>query len=141
MCQNGLKVMLRATVRAKKRDPSAISSGVAALKSAVTTPVKECPALLVNPSGWNARSESFSAQADRVQIVVRIVGGPLRGCLRCQLGGCVWVGVSGWVCQTLFWCVKLCLGVSNFVWVDQALFLVLKPKTKSDTVPHSNGKG
>ena len=130
MCQNGLKVMLRATVRAKKRDPSAISSGVAALKSAVTTPVKDCPALLVNQSGWNARSESFSAQADRVQIVVRIVGGPLRGCLRCQLGGCVWVGVSNfvWVCQTLFGCVKL-------VWVDQALFLVLKPKTKSDTVP------
>ena len=59
MCQNGLKVLLRATVRTKKRDSSAISSGVAALKSAVTTPVKDCPALLVNPSGWNARSESF----------------------------------------------------------------------------------
>ena len=36
MCQNGLKVLLRATVRTKKRDSSAISSGDAALKSAVT---------------------------------------------------------------------------------------------------------
>ena len=39
MCQNGLKVLLRATVRTKKRDSSAISSGDAALKSAVT----KCP--------------------------------------------------------------------------------------------------
>ena len=31
MCQNGLKVLLRVTVRTKKRDASAISSGVAAL--------------------------------------------------------------------------------------------------------------
>ena len=33
MCQNGLKVLLRVTVRTKKRDTSAISSGVAALKT------------------------------------------------------------------------------------------------------------
>ena len=46
MCQNGLKVLLRATVRTKKRDSSAISSGVAALKSAVSTPVRDCPGLL-----------------------------------------------------------------------------------------------
>ena len=39
MCQNGLKVLLRVTVRTKKRDSSAISSGVAALKSAESTPV------------------------------------------------------------------------------------------------------
>ena len=32
MCQNGLKVLLRVTVRTKKRDSSAISSGVAAIK-------------------------------------------------------------------------------------------------------------
>ena len=32
MCQNGLKVLLRVTVRTQKRDSSAISSGVAALK-------------------------------------------------------------------------------------------------------------
>jgi len=40
----------------KKRDSSAISrrAGIAALKSAVTTPVRDCPASLVNPSGWNA---------------------------------------------------------------------------------------
>ena len=40
----------------KKRDSSGISrrAGIAALKSAVTTPVRDCPALLVNPSGWNA---------------------------------------------------------------------------------------
>ena len=43
--------------------------------------------------------------------------------------GANWVGVSGWVCQTLFgW-------VCQAGWVDQALFLALKPKTKSDTVP------
>ena len=48
--------------------------------------------------------------------------------------GANWVGVSGWVC--LGGCVKLCLGgCVKLVWVDQALFLVLKPKTKSDTVP------
>ena len=48
--------------------------------------------------------------------------------------GANWVGVSGWVC--LGRCVKLCLGgCVKLVWVDQALFLVLKPKTKSDTVP------
>ena len=75
MCQNGLKVLLRVTVRtkkqrpeirletrrflgrrpeflavcrliAKKRDSSAISSGVAALKSAESTPVRDCPGLL-----------------------------------------------------------------------------------------------
>ena len=46
MCQNGLKVLLRVTVRTKKRDSSAISSGVAALKCAVSTPIKDCPALL-----------------------------------------------------------------------------------------------
>ena len=46
MCQNGLKVLLRVTVRTKKRDSSAISSGVAALKSAESTPVRDCPGLL-----------------------------------------------------------------------------------------------
>ena len=46
ICQNGLKVLLRVTVRPKKRDSSAISSGVAALKSAESTPVKDCPGLL-----------------------------------------------------------------------------------------------
>jgi len=46
MCQNGLKVLLRVTVRPKKRDSSAISSGVAALKSAESTPVRDCPGLL-----------------------------------------------------------------------------------------------
>ena len=46
MCQNGLKALLRATVRTKKRDSSAISREVAALKSAVSTPVRDCPALL-----------------------------------------------------------------------------------------------
>ena len=45
ICQNGLKVLLRATVRAQKRDSSAISSGVAALKGAESTPVRDCPAL------------------------------------------------------------------------------------------------
>ncbi len=45
ICQNGLKVLLRATVRPQKRDSSAISSGVAALKSAESTPVRDCPAL------------------------------------------------------------------------------------------------
>ena len=38
ICQNGLKVLLRATVSPQKRDSSAISSGVAALKSAESTP-------------------------------------------------------------------------------------------------------
>ena len=46
ICQNGLKVLLRVTVRPKKRDSSAISSGVAALKSAESTPVRDCPGLL-----------------------------------------------------------------------------------------------
>ena len=46
MCQNGLKVLLRVTVRTKTRDSSAISSGVAALKSAESTPVRDCPGLL-----------------------------------------------------------------------------------------------
>ena len=41
------KVLLRVTVRTKKRDSSAISSGVAALKSAESTPVRDCPGLLV----------------------------------------------------------------------------------------------
>src|SRR5271167_3601562 len=45
ICQNGLKVLLRATVRPQKRDSSAISSGVAALKSAESTPVRDCPGL------------------------------------------------------------------------------------------------
>ena len=38
--QNCLKVLLRATVRPRERDSSAISSGVAALKSAESTPVR-----------------------------------------------------------------------------------------------------
>ena len=46
ICQNGLKVLLRATVGPQKRDSSAISSGVAALKSAESTPVRDCPGLL-----------------------------------------------------------------------------------------------
>jgi len=46
ICQNGLKVLLRATVRPRERDSSAISSGVAALKSAESTPVRDCPGLL-----------------------------------------------------------------------------------------------
>jgi hypothetical protein len=51
ICQNGLKVLLRATVRPQKRDSSAISSGVAALKSAASTPVRDCPGLLAR-SDW-----------------------------------------------------------------------------------------
>ena len=45
ICQNGLNVLLRATVRPQKRDSSAITSGVAALKSAESTPERDCPGL------------------------------------------------------------------------------------------------
>ena len=46
ICQNGLKVLLRATVGPQKRDSSAISREVAALKGAESTPVRDCPGLL-----------------------------------------------------------------------------------------------
>ena len=121
--------MLHATVtRAKKRDPSAISSGVAARSKSRDHARKRGSSFAGQSVRLECAERVILAQADRVQIVVRIVGWPLTGVLTVP---------TGWVC--LGGCVKLCLGgCVKLVWVDQALFLVLKPTTQSRLYPRQS---
>ena len=73
MCQNGLKVLLRVTVRTKKRDSSAISSGVAAgkLEQKGGTGQTRGPVIGRKRDDWRKRDGSETGPADVRAIFTR----------------------------------------------------------------------